>query len=134
MKIIEMLRLSELGLSQRQIAGSAGCAKSMVCDVLKLCRDKRVNYEQAARMADKELHDLLYPEAKVKKAGPPEPDWKGVQEELARHKNLNLQFLWDAYSRSSGQVFSFKPGRRSRRMSENKHRSCSQLVFARTQW
>ena len=97
MKIIEMLRLSELGLSQREIAGSAGCAKSTVGDVLKLCREKQVSYEQASQMADMELHDLLYPEAKTQSKGPPEPDWKAVQEELAKHKKLNLQFLWEEY-------------------------------------
>ena len=97
MKIIEMLRLSELGISQRQIAGSAGCAKSTVGDVLKLCREKQVNYEQASQMADKELHDLLYPEVKTVRKGSPEPDWKAVQEELAKHKKLNLQYLWEEY-------------------------------------
>ena len=97
MKITEMLRLSELGLSQRQIAGSAGCAKSTVGDVLKLCREKHVNYEQASRMADRELHDLLYPEVKTARKGSPEPDWKAVQEELAQHKKLNLQYLWEEY-------------------------------------
>ena len=79
MKITEMLRLSELRLSQRQVAGSAGCAKSTVGDVLKLCREKHVNYEQASQMADRELHDLLYPEAKVERKGSQEPDWKGYR-------------------------------------------------------
>jgi len=97
MKIIEMLRLSELGLSQREIAGSAGCAKSTVGDVLKLCRKKHVSYEQASQMTNTELHDLLYPETKAASKRAPEPDWKVVQEELAKHKKLNLQFLWEEY-------------------------------------
>lgn len=97
MKIIEMLRLSQMGLSQRQIASGAGCAKSTVGDVLKLCRERGVSYEAATLLSDAELHNILYPPKETKKAGSKEPDWKAVAEELAKHKNLNLQFLWEEY-------------------------------------
>ncbi len=97
MKIIEMLRLSEMGLSQRQIASGAGCAKSTVGDVLKLCRERGVSYEDASRMSDTALHGLLYPPTEPVKPVRSEPDWKAVSEELAKHKNLNLQFMWEEY-------------------------------------
>ena len=97
MKIIEMLRLSELGLSQRQIATSAGCAKSTVGDVLKLCKGKGVGFEKASKMTASELHSLLYPEQAPTRKRLPEPDWKEVHEELLKHKNLNLQFMWEEY-------------------------------------
>ena len=97
MKIVEMLRLRALGLTQRQVAASAGCAKSTVGDVLKLCREKGVSYDTASQMTSDELHSVLYPEAESKKQRPPEPDWKAIQDERAKHKSLNLQYLWEEY-------------------------------------
>jgi len=97
MKITEMLRLSEMGLTQRQIGASAGCGKSTVGDVLRLCESKGLNYDKVSRMSDDELHYLLYPDAEAAPDESSEPDWKAVQEELAKHKNLNLQFLWEEY-------------------------------------
>jgi len=96
-KIIEMLRLSELGLTQRQIAASSGCAKSTVGEVLKLCREKGIGYEAASQMPDEGLHGLLYPGTETTKQRMPEPDWKTVDEERAKHKSLNLQYLWEEY-------------------------------------
>jgi len=97
MKIIEMLKLSEMGLSQRQIAASAGCAKSTVGDALKQCREKGVSHEAASQMTDDELHKALYAQSEAKKRSYPEPDWKAIHEELVKHKNLNLQFMWEEY-------------------------------------
>lgn len=97
MKIIEMLRLSELGLSQRQIATSSGCGKTTVARVLGYCNAKGITHEVAAGMTDRELHQAIYPRSELRQANPPEPDWDAVREELAKHKNLNLQFLWEEY-------------------------------------
>jgi transposase len=98
MKIVEMLRLNELGgLSHRQIATGAGCGKSTVSKVLKLCKDKGLTCEIASLMTDEELNAALYPKTVAHRANPFVPDWKAVHEELTRNKNLNLQFLWEEY-------------------------------------
>jgi transposase len=97
MKIIEMLRLSEMGLTQRQIAAGAGCARSTVGEVLKLCKDKSIDFALAKQKTAEELHSFLYPVDKTKQRVLPEPDWRAIREELAKHKNLNLQFLWEEY-------------------------------------
>jgi transposase len=97
MKIIEMLRLSEMGMSQREIAISAGCGNSTVGEILKLCRDNSITYETGILLPDDELHAKLYPPTPEKKLKTPEPDWKAIHEELIKHKNLNLQFMWDEY-------------------------------------
>ena len=97
MKIIEMLRLSEMGLTQRQIAIGAGCARSTVGEVLKLCNDKSIDFITARQMTAEKLHYILYPVDKTKQRAFPEPDWSVIREELAKHKNLNLQFLWEEY-------------------------------------
>jgi len=95
MKIIEMLRQSEKGMSQREIAASGGCGKSTIGDVLKLCKEKGITYKTASRLTDAELHAALYPQtqSRTKQA----PEWKAIHEELAKHKSLNLQFMWEEY-------------------------------------
>ena len=94
MKIIEILRLTEMGMSQREIAASSGCGKSTIGDVLRLCKAKGITCETASRLKDAELHVVLYPQPRTQK---PAPDWKAIHEELAQHKNLNLQFIWEEY-------------------------------------
>jgi len=96
-KIIEMLRLSEMGLSQRDIATSAGCGKSTVGEVLKLCKDKGITHKSALQLSDEQLQGTLYPKSQNKTSQIPEPDWKAIHEELVKHKNLNLQFMWEEY-------------------------------------
>ena len=97
-KIIEMLRLNELGgLSHRQIAAGAGCGKTTISKVLKLCKEKGLSYGSASAMTDEEIQAVLYPPSPVSMAAEYVPDWKAVSEELAKHKNLNLQFMWEEY-------------------------------------
>ena len=55
MKITEILRLRELGLSYQEIAKGAGIGKSTVGDVLKLCRANGLDYERARQMEDEAL-------------------------------------------------------------------------------
>ena len=97
MKIIEILRLSELGVSQRQIAASAGCGKSTIGRVLKLCQEKGISHESAAQMTDESLQATLHPESTGASETAQYPDWKYIHEELVKHKNLNLQFMWEEY-------------------------------------
>ena len=97
MKIVEVLRLSDMGLTQREIGLSAGCGKSTVGDILRLCKEKGVTYEMGLKMTDEELHETLYPKKEKKDTDAPEPDWKMVHEELTKHKKLNLQFMWEEY-------------------------------------
>jgi len=96
MKIVEMLRLSEQGFSYRQIAVGAGCGKTTVSKVLKLCKEKGITFEAASSMTDQALQNAIYPEA-VKQLVSPEPDWKAIHEEIAKNKHLNLQYLWEEY-------------------------------------
>jgi len=97
MKITEVLRLSEMGMSQREIAAGTGCGKSTVGDLLKLCKDKSVTFENASNMSDEALQNLLYPHRQSAVREAQIPDWNEVSEELAKHKNLNLRFMWEEY-------------------------------------
>jgi transposase len=97
MKIIEMLRMFEKGMTQREIAASAGCGKSTIGDVLRLCEENGITSEAASRLTDAELHEALYPQSQSQPRTKHLPDWKAIHEELAKHKNLNLQFIWEEY-------------------------------------
>ncbi len=107
MKIIEILRLSEQGRSQREIAASAGCGKSTVGDLLRLCRDRNITFETGTQMTDAQLHAILYPKSLSTAAEQNEPDWKIIHEELVKHKNLNLQFLWEEYRQQNPEGLSY---------------------------
>ena len=108
MKIIEMLRLSEKGMTQREIGASAGCGKSTVGDVLRLCQSKGITYETGSQMANEELQAILYPtKRQLGKGTESEPDWHAINEELAKHKKLNLQFMWEEYREQHPEGLSY---------------------------
>ena len=97
MKIIEILRLSEMGMTQREIGASAGCGKSTVGDLLRLCQSKGITYKSGSQMTDEELQVTLYPKSDNYTSSVSEPDWEAIHEQLTKHKNLNLQFMWEEY-------------------------------------
>jgi len=106
LKIVEMLRLRSLGLSQRQIAQSSGCAKSTVGDTLKRCADVSLDYETAKTMSDEALQVLLYPK-NANATRIPDPDWDAVSKKLSRRKKLNLQYLWEEYRKENPTGLSY---------------------------
>ena len=95
MKVVEMLRLAEMGLSIREIHQSSGCAKSTVYDTIKRCQEKAIDYKKAASMTDEELQTHMFPSLNGSRK--PEPDWEYIHAELTKHKNLNLQFMWEEF-------------------------------------
>ncbi len=55
MTILEILRLTAKGLSQRQIADSVKCGKSTVGDIQRRLRQIGLDYEQAGKITDSEI-------------------------------------------------------------------------------
>lgn len=100
MKILEILRLSELGYPQTKIKDSVKCARSTVGEVLKRCREKDLTLEKAQTMTPEEITALLYPAA-AKKYIKPEPDYEYIYNEIKKHPNLNLQFMWTEYKKEN---------------------------------
>jgi len=81
-KVIEILRLTEHGYSQREIARSEKCGKSTVADVQKRCRECNLQYHKAAQMTDEEIKKLLYPNS----FGQPkkdDPDWPVIHDDCS---------------------------------------------------
>lgn len=95
MKITEILRLREMGLSYKEIATGAGVGKSTVGDVLRLCGECGLDYRKARDMGDEELQKLLYPGYYKRKSVKQKPDFHGIQQELAQNKHTNLRFIWE---------------------------------------
>ena len=97
MKIVEILRLTEMGMSQREIAASSGCGKTTILRMQARFREAEVTHSDAVQMSEGELHAIMYPESGDSRESIPGPDWRAIHEELATHKNLNLQFMWEEY-------------------------------------
>ena len=95
-KILEILRLTELGHTQRDIAASIGCGKSTVGDILRRSRDINLNYKAAQSLTSEMLQARLYPALKQRQSGKAQPDFASIHTRLA-HRHMNMQYLWEAY-------------------------------------
>jgi transposase len=105
-KIIEILRLTEQGYSQRKIAQSVKCGKSTVGEIQKRCQKCKLCYSTAAQMTNEKIKMLLYPDSfghSLKK----DPDWPSIHERLQANKRLNLQYLWEEYKSANTQGLSY---------------------------
>jgi transposase len=98
--ILEIMRLGEMGLSQREIAASLNCGKTTVGEVRKRCSDAELTYAQASGMTGIEIMERLYPGKEVPSEKPP-PDWESVHKWLKGGKRRNLQYAWEEYRRST---------------------------------
>jgi transposase len=107
MKIVEILRMSELGVSHRKIAGSAGCGKTTISRVLKICQENGISHEAAKQMSEAELHAAMYPESMEAKRQAPQPYWAAIHEQMVKHPNLNLQFIWEEYREQHPEGISY---------------------------
>lgn len=95
MKVIEILRLYEMGcFSQQQIGDSVGCAKSTVSETLKRCRECGLTYDDAKVLDEKRINELIYPDSFGPKSVKDEPDWNYYHARLQSSRRINLQYLW----------------------------------------
>ena len=97
MKIIEVLRLWEKGLSQREIAQSVNCAKSTVAGIQQRCTEIGLSYEAAREKTDIEINMLVYPSCNGGRPVKQDPDWAAIQNRLETNKRINRQYLWEEY-------------------------------------
>lgn len=106
MKILEILRLSQMGYPQTKIKESVNCARSTVGEVLKRCREAGLTFEKAETMTPEEITALLYPAA-AKKYAKPEPDYENIYAEMKKNPKLNLQFQWTEYREDNSEGLSY---------------------------
>jgi len=112
-KMREVLRLKwALGLSARQVAGSAGLARSTVGEYLRRAEAAGLSWQEVETLTDGELDEKLFPPLPRLPAGErPLPDWAKTKQEL-RGDHVTLYLIWELC-----------------RVRHNSH-SCASLLFA----
>jgi len=93
-KAKEILRLSQMGLSQRELASSTGCSLGMVNAVLTQVKEAGVTDPMS--LETKELGSIIYPPGERKWKGKTEPNFEYVDREMKR-KGVTLFLLWEEY-------------------------------------
>jgi transposase len=106
--IREVLRLKfDCGRSDRQIAKSAGIARSTVGDYVRRFQESGLVWPLSAAVSDRVLEDSLFPPPPgVTTAQRPLPDWPQVHTEL-RRKGVTLFLLWQEYKATHTDGFQY---------------------------
>jgi len=91
-KAREILRLSQMGLSQRDVASATKCSLGMVSAVLARVREAGI--KDPLCLETKELGSIIYPPTKGKVKI--EPDYEYIVRELKK-KGMTLFLLWEEY-------------------------------------
>ena len=95
-KYREILRLTALGLSQRNIVQSIGVSQKTVVKVQKRAREMHLSWPLDETLTDAALQKLMFPrESKVSKQKRM-PDFNYIQKELLRN-GVNKKLLWTEY-------------------------------------
>ena len=96
-KYREILRLSNLGLSQQNIADSCSVSKKTVNRVLKKAKELNISWPLDANDTDEVLAERLFPSASKSMASNKRmPDFAHIRKELLRNgvsKNANFPFF-----------------------------------------
>jgi transposase len=97
-KIAEVLRLSALGLSRRQVARSVGVAPGTVTNYLSRAQAAGIAWPLREGLDEGALEAALFctPSLPAHEPSRPLPDWELVHAELAR-KHVTLRLLWEEY-------------------------------------
>ena len=96
-KYREILRLSNLGLSQQSIADSCGVSKKTVNRVLKKAKEINISWPLDANDTDAVLAEKLFPSAdKPIASNKRMPDFAYIRKELLRN-GVSKKLLWTEY-------------------------------------
>lgn len=60
----EILRLKNLGLTNREIADASGCGRNMVTRTLARAREQQLSWQQAQSMSQQEVHNGYFQASK----------------------------------------------------------------------
>lgn len=91
----EILRLKQLGYSQRSIAASVGCARSTVQRIFERLDENGDALEYLLEQSDQAIAQALFPTStmpSIRKS----PDYTHVHKELAKN-GVTLSLLWNEY-------------------------------------
>lgn len=101
LRVREILRLSEEGLSQTEIATASGASRATVQDYLRRAEARAVSYREAKALSDDALMERLGKQKPGRHvvAVDLEPNFGELDRELER-KGMTLALLWQEWSQS----------------------------------
>ena len=123
-KYREIIRLTGLGFSQRNIMASCGVSQKTVVKVQKRARELNISWPLDESMTDTELQRLMFSKESKVSAKKRMPDYDYIRKELLRN-GVSKKLLWTEYIRGSSLLmrhssqystqrsFLFTPFRRS---------------------
>ena len=123
-KYREIIRLTGLGFSQRNIIASCGVSQKTVVKVQKRARELNISWPLDESMTDTELQRLMFSKESKVSAKKRMPDYDYIRKELLRN-GVSKKLLWTEYIRGSSLLmrhssqystqrsFLFTPFRRS---------------------
>ncbi len=92
----EILRLTSLGYSQRQIAASVHSSRSTISEVQGLAKKLDLTLPLDETITNEVLYQTFYPERLTATDPRVEPDYSYIYKELAK-PGVNLSLLWSEY-------------------------------------
>ena len=92
----EILRLTSLGYSQRQIAASVHSSRNTISEVQKQARTLDLTFPLEESLTNEVLHKTFYPDRQSSADPRVEPDYSYIHKELAK-PGVNLSLLWTEY-------------------------------------
>lgn len=95
-KYREILRLSNLGISQQNIADSCNVSKKTVNRVLKRAKELNISWPLEANDTDAVLAEKFFPSAKQTTSNKRMPDFAYIHKELLRN-GVSKKLLWTEY-------------------------------------
>lgn len=94
-KYREILRLANLGFSNRSIALSVPCSRNTVAKVLKMAQELKLCWPLQDNQTDEVLEKLFYPQLN-NRPQKREPDYDYIRKELLR-SGVSKKLLWTEY-------------------------------------
>jgi hypothetical protein len=95
-KYREIIRLTSLGFSQRNIMASCGVAQKTVVKVQKRAKELNISWPLDESMTDAELQKLMFSKENAVSSTKRMPDYDHIRKELLRN-GVSKKLLWTEY-------------------------------------
>ena len=95
-KYREILRLTALGLSQRNIIQSIGVSQKTIVKVQKRAQEIHLSWPLDETLTDAAIEKLMFPKEPTASSQKRMPDFNYIQKELLRN-GVNKKLLWTEY-------------------------------------
>ena len=95
-KYREIIRLTGLGFSQREIMASCGVAQKTVVKVQKRARELKLSWPLDESMTDTELQKFMFSKENTVSPNKRMPDYDYIHKELLRN-GVSKKLLWTEY-------------------------------------